>query len=153
MENQIYLPELELIKSTPQIPKPPFLNLHLATANGIVSSKIYDKHDILDFDKVKVPFLDGDIPCRASYGVYISQLIRFVRVCNYVADSNAQNKCLRAKLLQQGYRYYKLLKTFSKIYRRHSELISKFYVRQIKCKDLIKKSKGLSFYVRSFLSS
>ena len=63
---------------------------------------------------------------------------RFVRVCNYVADSNAQNKCLRAKLLQQGYRYYKL-KTFSKIYRRHFELISKFYVGEIKCKDLIKK--------------
>ena len=63
-------------------------------------------------------------PHRASYGVYISQLIRFARVCNHVTDFNARNKCLTAKLLQQGYRYHKLRKTFSKFYRRHYELIS-----------------------------
>ena len=45
--------------------------------------------------------------------LYISQLIRFARVCNHVADFNARNKCLTAKLLQQGYRYHKLRKTFS----------------------------------------
>ena len=38
------------------------------------------------------------------------------------------NKCLTAKLLQQGYRYHKLQKTFSKFYRRHYELISKYNV-------------------------
>ena len=64
----------------------------------------------------------------ASYGVYISQLIRFARVCNHVTDFNARNKCLTAKLLQQGYRYHKLRKTFSKFYRRHYELISKYNV-------------------------
>ena len=35
---------------------------------------------------------------------------------------------LTAELLQQGYRYHKLRKTFSKFYRRHYELISKFNV-------------------------
>ena len=35
---------------------------------------------------------------------------------------------LTAKYLQQGYRYHKLRKTFSKSYRRHYELISKFNV-------------------------
>ena len=69
--------------------------------------------------------MDGDVPRRTSYGVYISQLIRFARVCNHIADFNARNKCLRAKLLQQGYRYHKLRKTFSKFYRRHNELMSK----------------------------
>ena len=39
-----------------------------------------------------------------------------------------RNKCLTAKLLQQGCRYHKLRKTFSKFYRRHYELISKFNV-------------------------
>ena len=58
------------------------------------------------------PFLDGDVPRRASLGVYISQIIRFARVCNHVADFNARNKCLTAKLLQHGYRFHKLLKTF-----------------------------------------
>ena len=38
------------------------------------------------------------------------------------------NLCLTAKLLQQGYRYHKLRKPFSKFYRRLYELISKFNV-------------------------
>ena len=67
----------------------------------------------------KFSCLDGDVPRHASYGVYISQLFRFVRVCNHNADFNARNECLTAKLLQQGYRYHKLRKTFSKFYRRH----------------------------------
>ena len=58
----------------------------------------------------------------------ISQLIRFARVCNHIADFNARSKCLMAKLLQQGYRYHKPRKAFSKFYRRHYELISKFNV-------------------------
>ena len=45
-----------------------------------------------------------------------------------MADFSARNKSLTAKLLQQGYRYYKLRKTFSKFYRRHYELVSKFNV-------------------------
>ena len=61
-------------------------------------------------------------------GVYISQLIRFARVSSHVADFNACNKSLTAKLLQQGYWYHKLRKTFSKFYRRHYELASKFNV-------------------------
>ena len=49
-------------------------NILLSISNGFVSSKIYDKRDGFDFDIVNVPFLDGDVPRRPSYGVYISQL-------------------------------------------------------------------------------
>ena len=107
---------------------PLFLDLHLSISNGLVLSKIYDKRDDFDFDIVNFPFLNGDVPRRPSYGVYISQLIRFARVCSHVDDFNTRNKCLTAKLLKQGYRYHKLRKTFSKFYRRHYELISKFNV-------------------------
>ena len=88
----------------------------------------YDKRDDFNFDIVNFPFLDGDVPRRPSYGVYISQLIRFARVCSHVDDFNTRNKCLTAKLLKQGYRYHKLRKAFSKFYRRHNELITKFNV-------------------------
>ena len=104
------------------------MDLHLSISNGFVSSKIYDKRDDFDFDIVNFPFLDGDVPRRPSYGVYISQLIRFARVCSHVDDFNTCNKCLTAKLLKQGYRYHKLRKAFSKFYRRHYELFSKFNV-------------------------
>ena len=68
------------------------MDLHLSIANGFVSSKIYDKRDDFDFDIVNFPFLDGNVPRRPSYGVYISQLIRFARVCSHVVDFNTRNK-------------------------------------------------------------
>ena len=128
MVKQIYPPELQLNKVNNTDTEAPFIALHLSIANGFVSSKIYDKCDDFDFDIVNFPFLDSDVPRRASYGVFILQLIRFARVCNHVADFIVRNKCLTAKLLQQGYRYQKLRKTFSKFYRRHYELISKFNI-------------------------
>ena len=75
--------------------------------NGIVSSKIYDKLDDFNFEIVNFLFLDGEVPRSPSYGVYISQLIRFARVCSYVDDFNNINLFLTAKLLKQGYRYHK----------------------------------------------
>ena len=104
------------------------MDLHLSISNGFFSSKIYDKRDDFDFDIVNFPFLDGDVPHSTSYGVYISQLIRFARVSNHVADFNARNKSLTTKLLKHGYQYHKLRKTFTKFYSRHYELVSKFNV-------------------------
>ena len=124
MVNRIYPPELQLNKANTSDTEAPFLDLHLSISNGFVSSKIYDKRDDFDFDIVNFPFLDGDVPRSTSYGVYISQLIRFA----HVVDFNARNKGSTAKLLKQGYRYHKLRKTFSKVYRRHYELVSKFSV-------------------------
>ena len=114
MANQIYPPELQLNKANTSDTEAFFLDLHLPISNGFVSSKIYDKRDDFDFDIVNFSFLDGDVPRRPSYGVYISQLIRFARVCSHVDDFNTRNKCLTAKLLKQGYRFNELRKAFSK---------------------------------------
>ena len=83
---------------------------------------------IFYFDIVNFPFLDGDVPRRTSYGVYISQLIRFARASSSVSDFNCRNKALTAKLFRQGYRYHKVRKTVSKSYRRHSGWVEKYSV-------------------------
>ena len=82
-----------------------------------VKTKIYDKRDDFDFDIVNFPFLDGEVPRSTTYGIYISQLVRFARVSSDVDDFNTSNKVLTAKLLNQG--YHKIRKAFSKFYRRH----------------------------------
>ena len=102
--------------------------MHLSISNDTVSTKIYDKRDDFDFEIANFPFLDGDVPRSTSYGVYISQLIRFARASSYVTDLNTRNKLLTQKILKHGYRYHKLRKTFSKFYRRYYDLISKFKV-------------------------
>ena len=96
MVNRIYPPELQLNKANTSDTEAPFLHLHLSISNGFVSSKM------TDFDIVIFPFLDGDVPRSTSYRVYISQLIRFAIVSSHVADFNANNKSLTAKLLQQA---------------------------------------------------
>ena len=72
----------------------------MSITNGIVSSKIYNKWDDFDFDihVVNFSFVDGDVHRSHSYGEYISQLIRFARVCSNVGDFNNRKLSLTAKL-------------------------------------------------------
>ena len=119
MVHRIYPAELQLNKANSSDTEAAFLDLNLSIHNDIVSTKIYDKRDDFNFDIVIFPFLDGDVPQRPSYGVYISQLIRFARVSSRVTDFNNRTNFLTAKHLKQG---------FSKFYRRHSELIEKYHV-------------------------
>ena len=79
----------------------PFLDLDLS----IISSKFYDIQEDFNFETVNFPFLDGDVPHALWYGAYISQLVRFARICSNVSD---------LKLLKEGYRYHKFRKAFSK---------------------------------------
>ena len=95
------------------------MDLHLSISNCFVKTKIYVERNDFDFIIVNFPFLDGAVPRSASYGVYISQLIRFARVSSHADDFNTQNKVVIIKRLRQGYRYHKICKAFSKFYRRH----------------------------------
>ena len=104
------------------------MDLNLSITNGIVSTKINDEQDDFNFEIVYFPFLDGDVPRSPSYGVYISQLIRFARVYSNVDNFNNRNLILTAKLYKQEYRYHKIRKAFSKLYHRHSELIVKYNI-------------------------
>ena len=70
------------------------------------------KRDDFDFEIVNFPILDGDVPSSTSYGVNISQIIRFARASSYVADFNSLDKLLTQKLLKQGYGIINFAKPF-----------------------------------------
>ena len=91
-----------------------------------IHTNVYDKCDDSGFPIINFPWLSGDVPRLPSYGVYISQLIRFARCCTSVLDFHSENLQITSKLLTQGYRYHKLRKTFGKFFRSYSELLSKF---------------------------
>ena len=74
-----YIPlNFSLIRQIPLIPKPFFLDLDLYITNDIVSSKMYDKQDDVNFEIVNFPFLDGDVPRSPSYDVYLFVLQKYV---------------------------------------------------------------------------
>ena len=72
MVDSIYPKELQLDRAIFSDTEAPFLDLNLCISNGRVFTKMYDKRDDLDSNIVNFPFLDGDVPWRTSYGVYIS---------------------------------------------------------------------------------
>ena len=82
-----------------------------------------------------VTFLD--LP---SYGIYISQFVRFARCCTSVLDFHSKNLQITSKPLTQGYRYHKLRKTFGKFFISYFELLSKF--GDVSFKEYL--SKGIS---------
>ena len=118
---RIYPAELQSNKANASDTEAPFMDLNISISNGTVSTKIYDKRVDFGFDIVNFPFLDGDVPRRTSYGVYIRQLIRIARASFHVSDFNF-------KLFKEGYRYNKLRKAFSRFYRRQSGLVEKYNV-------------------------
>ena len=91
MVDQIYPTELQLNRKNSSETEALVLDLNLLIANDIVSSIIYDALDDFDFEIANFPFLDGDVPRSPSYGVYISQFIRFARVCSNVDEFNNRN--------------------------------------------------------------
>ena len=84
------------------------MDLLIFILDGFVKNKIYDKRDDFEFGISNFPFLDADAPRSSSYGIYISQVIRFARLSSHVDNFITRNKVLTAKLLKQGYRYHKL---------------------------------------------
>ena len=96
MVRQICPSEHQLNKANSSHTEASFLDLNLSITNYIVSSKIYVKRDDFNFEIVYFPLLDGDVPRSPSYDVYISQLIRFARVCCNDVDVINRNLFLTA---------------------------------------------------------
>ena len=146
--SNIYPPELTLNKANEDDTHASFLDLDLSIINNTISSKIYDKRDDFNFDIVNFPFLDGDVPRNNSYGVFVSQLIRFARACTRVEDFRTRCLSLTAKLLGQGYRYNKLCVFFKKFYRSNHDILSKY---TLSLKTLLKTSISLPNYYGDFI--
>ena len=104
--------------------KTSFLDLNIKVIGSDVHTNVYDKRDDFGFLIVNFPWLSGDVPRIPSYGVNISQLVRFARCCTSVSDFHFKNLQITSKLLTQAYRYHKLRKTFGKFFRSYSDLLS-----------------------------
>ena len=118
----IYPAELQLNKANTSDKETSFLDLNIKVIGSDIHTSVYDKRDDFGFPIVNFHWLSGDVPRLPSYGIYISQLVRFARCCTSVLDFHSKNLQITSKLLTQGYRYHKLRKFF----RSYSDLLSKF---------------------------
>ena len=63
--------------------------------------KLHDKRNEYDFDVISLPYLDGNIPKGQSYGIFISQLIRYARINTSFSNFISDCKKLVTKLVGQ----------------------------------------------------
>ena len=124
----IYPTKLQLNKANTSDKETSFLDLNITVIGSDVHTSVCDKRDDFGFPIVNFPWLSCNVLRLPSYGVYISQLLRFARCCTSVSDFNSKNPQITSKLLTQGYIYHKFRKTFGKFFRSYSDPLSKRYV-------------------------
>ena len=109
-----------------------FLHDKLKLTSTLLSSYQATANDLFDENRVNVSYTNSwtFLICHQSSETRVRFCLSYdcSKYGSHVKDFNARNICLTAKLLKQGYRYHKLRMAFSKFYRRHYELISKFNV-------------------------
>ena len=92
---EIYPSQLTVEKANKSDHLADYLDLtFIIDSGGKLSTRLYDKRDDFDFHIVNFPFLSSNIPSGPSYGVYISQLIRYAQCCSNYDDFRYCHKCL-----------------------------------------------------------
>ena len=87
---------------------------------------IYNKRDDFTFRIVNFPHMDGNIPANPAYGLYISQLVRYARICTSKVDFMNRLRGLSLRLRQQGFLTNLLQRTFTKFFNRHGLIVVKY---------------------------
>ena len=101
---QMYPAELEIKDTTESNTSVSYLDLLLSIeSDGQLRTSLYDKRDDFNFHITNFPFLSSNIPYSPAYRVFISQLIRYARVCSSYECIILRAARLSSKLLGQGY--------------------------------------------------
>ena len=91
--DRIYPIELDIKDTTYTDRSASYLDLNLEIdSQGRLRTKLYDKRDDFNFPIVKFPFICSSIPAIPAYEVYISQLIRYFRVCGSYEDCDCLDR-------------------------------------------------------------
>ena len=72
-----------------------------------------------DFRIVNFPHMDSNIPANPAYGIYISQLVRYARICTSKADFLHRLRQVSSRLHRQGFKSAFLLRSLTKFFNRH----------------------------------
>ena len=122
----IYPSELELKETTENTSECSYLDIMMFNDDGELKFKLYDKRDQFQFGIVNYPHMDSNIPIGPAYGVYVSRLIAFARVCTGFEDFEFRHTILFDKLVKQGFSKKKLKNSFLKFVDKHKSLLKKY---------------------------
>ena len=123
----IYPSQLELKDTSTSSTEVCYLDTNIKTGdNTPFHISIYDKREEFSFRIVNFPHMDSNIPANPAYGVYISQLVRYARICTSKVDFINRLRGLSLRLRQQGFETNLLQKSFNKFFSRHGLIVEKY---------------------------
>ena len=70
--------------------------------------------------------MDSNIPANPVYGVYISQLVRYARICTTKVDFINRLRGLSLRLRKQSFEANRLQNLFNKFINRHGLIVKKY---------------------------
>ena len=123
---EIYPPVMIVNNTNISACKSNFLDMTISIYQGKFYFSLYDKRNDYDFDVISFPFLDGNIPKGKSYGVFISQLVRYARINCSFSRFIDDVKRLVQKLIQQDFDAAALRKRFQAFIDNHFDVWGKF---------------------------
>jgi hypothetical protein len=112
----IYPIELEIKDTIDTDRSASYVDLNVEIDSGVVKNEICDKRDDINFPIVSFPFICSNIPAAPSYGIYISQLIRYSLACGSYQDVLNRGLLLTKKLMNQGFLLANLKSPLRKFY-------------------------------------
>jgi hypothetical protein len=103
-----------------------YLDLHLEIhSEDRLRTKLYDNRDDFNFPIANFLFIYSNVPSVPVYGVYISQLIHYSRVCGSYHDFLDRRMLITMKLLNQGFLLGKLESSL-RFYGSHHDLVGRY---------------------------
>ena len=126
--DKIYPPELELKRTTEGPTTCSYLDLNVSIARYRFCTDLYDKRAAFNFRIVNFPHMDSNIPSKPAYGVFISQLVRYLRVYGNYQQFKSRSTNLTTRHLKQGFEYTRLQNTFRKFLHRNLIALRKYQV-------------------------
>ena len=105
-----------------------YLDLDIRVVSNKFIFKSYDKRNDFNFQIINYPNLCGNIPTKAAYGVFISQLVRYTIINLNIKDFIHDIKILVNKLLKQGYKRNILVSSFKQFAIKYIVLWARFGV-------------------------
>ena len=124
--DQIYPKELKLKRTTEGSDNCSYLDLNIRIEAGRYTTDLYDKRETFKFKIVNFPHMDSNIPSTPAYGVFVSQLIRYMRVCGNYQQFVYRSTLITTRLQRQGFDYLMLCRTFKKFLTRNPMVLRKY---------------------------
>ena len=125
---KIYPPELESKRTTERPITCSYLDLNISISGHRFHTDLYDKRDAFHFHIVNFPHMVSNTPTKPAYDVFISQLIRYLRICGNYQQFKTRSTKLTSRLLKQGFDYTRLQNTFRKFLQRNPIVLRKYQV-------------------------